>query len=139
MIRKAILAVVACAAIIAVAAPAFAHHSHIAYEPVKLLSFEGVVTEVKWRNPHMWIEIEVPGENGKVETWGFEGSGTASSVASGLSPRILKVGNRVKIVAHPSKNPASHTGLFMGMEVNGKYYARGAGTDLRGTEDAVIK
>lgn len=111
-----------------------AHHSHIAYEPVKLLTFEGVVSEVRWRNPHMWIVIDVP-VNGKVESWGFEGSSTSSTLASGISPKVLKVGARVKIVAHPSKNPESRTGLFMGMEINGKYYARGGGTNIRGTAD----
>ncbi len=49
----------------------------------------------------MWITLDVPGPTGKPESWGFEGSGAASMVASGISPQILKVGNKVKIIAHP--------------------------------------
>ena len=50
---------------------------------------------------------------------GFEGSGAASMVASGISPQILKVGNKVKIIAHPPRDKSKRTAEFMGMEVNG--------------------
>ena len=116
-------------------APAWAHHSHAAYEPVKMISVEGVVSEVRWTNPHMWIVVDVPGENGQIEKWGIEGSGTASTVSSGVSPQVLKVGAHVKILAHRSRDPQKHTALFMGMEVDGKVYARGGGTDIRGKEE----
>ena len=81
-----------------------AHHSRAMFDIEKLISVEGVVTEVQWRFPHMWITLEVPGPNGKTESWGFEGAGAAMMVASGISPQILKVGNRVKIIAHPPRD-----------------------------------
>jgi hypothetical protein len=112
-----------------------AHHSRAMYDTGELISVEGVVANVQWRNPHMWITLDVPGSNGTTESWGFEGSGTAAMVASGISPQILKVGNRVKIIAHPPKDRSKRTAEFMGMEVNGKYYARGSGTNIRGSED----
>lgn len=114
-----------------IAVPVLAHHSHAAYEPVKLISVEGVITEVKWTNPHMWIVLDVPAGDGTTESWGFEGSSTAATVASGISRNILKVGNRVKILAHRSKDQTKRTGLFMGIEVDGKFYARGGGTNIR--------
>ena len=132
MLQRALCIVVASVAIVA---PASAHHSMAFVDHTKMIALEGVVTEVKWRNPHMFIEVAVPTEDGKTETWGFEGSGTASTVASGISREILKVGNKVKIIAHRSKDPSKHLGLFMGMEVNGKYYARGGGTNIRGADE----
>ena len=66
-----------------------AHHSRAMYDVEQLVSVEGVVTNVEWRNPHMWITLDVPGPTGKLESWGFEGSGAASMVASGISPQIL--------------------------------------------------
>ena len=111
------------------------HHSRAMFDTGKLISVEGTVTNVEWRNPHMWVTLDVPGPNGKMESWGFEGSGTAAMVASGISPQILKIGNRVKIIAHPPRDPAKRTAEFMGMEVNGKYYARGSGTNIRTSED----
>ena len=108
-----------------------AHHSRAMFDTETLVSVEGVVTDVQWRNPHMWVTLDVPGENGKTESWGFEGSGAASMVASGISPQILKVGNKVKIIAHPGRDKAARIAEFMGMEVNGRYYSRGTGSNIR--------
>ena len=110
-----------------------AHHSRAMYDVEKLVSVEGVVTDVQWRNPHMWITLDVPGPKGEKESWGFEGSGAASMVASGISPQILKAGHRVKIIAHPPKDSSKRVAEFMGMEVNGKYYSRGTGSNIRST------
>jgi hypothetical protein len=113
-------------------APVSAHHSRAMFDVNELVSVEGVVTKVEWRNPHMWVTLDVPAPGGKTESWGFEGSGAASMVASGISPQILKVGNRVKIIAHPPRDKSQHTAEFMGMEVNGRYYSRGTGSNIRG-------
>ena len=109
-----------------------AHHSRAMFDVEKLISVEGVVTEVQWRFPHMWIALEVPGPNGKTESWGFEGAGAAMMVASGISREILKVGNRVKIIAHPPRDSSKRTAEFVGMEVNGKFYSRGTESNIRG-------
>ena len=108
-----------------------AHHSRAMYDVEQLVSVEGVVTEVEWKNPHMWITLDVPTSDGTTEDWGFEDSGGAAMVASGISPQILKVGNHVKIIAHPARDRSKRTGEFMGMEVDGKFYARGSGTNIR--------
>jgi hypothetical protein len=108
-----------------------AHHSRAMFDTDTLISVEGVVTDVQWRSPHMWVTLDVPGENGKMESWGFEGSGAASMVASGISPQILKVGNKVKIIAHPGRDKSKRIAEFMGMEVNGVYYSRGTGSNIR--------
>ena len=112
-----------------------AHHSRAMFDVNELVSVEGVVTKVEWRNPHMWVTMDVPVADGKTESWGFEGSGAASMVASGISPQILKVGNRVKIIAHPPRDKSKRTAEFMGMEVNGRYYSRGTGSNIRGAAD----
>lgn len=108
-----------------------AHHSRAMFDIETLVSVEGVVTDVQWRNPHMWVTLDVPGADGKMESWGFEGSGAASMVAAGISPQILKVGNKVKIIAHPGRDRSKRIAEFMGMEVNGRYYSRGTGSNIR--------
>ena len=79
--------------------------------------------------------LDVPVSDGKTESWGFEGSGAASMVAAGISPQVLKVGNRVKIIAHPPRDTSQHAAEFMGMEVNGKYFSRGTGSNIRGKSE----
>jgi len=113
------------------AATLSAHHSRAMFDVDQLISIEGVVTDVQWKYPHMWVAVDVPGANGKVESWGLEGAGAAMMVASGISPQILKVGSHVKIIAHPPRDGSKHTGEFVGMEVNGKFLSRGTESNIR--------
>ena len=118
-----------------VAGPLSAHHSRAKFNVDVLVAVEGVVTNVEWKNPHMWVTLDVPTADGGTESWGFEGSGPAAMVASGISPQILKVGNRVKIIAHPPRDESQRTAEFMGMEVDGVYYSRGTGSNIRNTSE----
>ncbi len=133
MAWKAVGILAALLGFVSMTAPLAAHHSRAMFDVNELISVEGVVTDVQWRNPHMWVTLDVPGPNGTKESWGFEGSGAASMVAAGISPQILKVGNKVKIIAHPPRDRSKRNAEFMGMEVNGKYYSRGTGSNIRGT------
>ena len=132
MAWKAVGILIVLLGVVPMTAPVSAHHSRAMFDVNELVSVEGTVTKVEWRNPHMWVTLDVPVDGGKTESWGFEGSGAASMVASGISPQILKVGNRVKIIAHPPRDKSQKTAEFMGMEVNGKYYSRGTGSNIRG-------
>ena len=62
------------AMICGVAAVAWSHH---AAAPVFDMNAEktvtGVVKQVDWTNPHIWIWLEVQNASGQAETWGFEG------------------------------------------------------------------
>ena len=135
MARKTVGILTILLGLVSMATVLSAHHSRAMYDIEKLVSVEGVVTDVQWRNPHMWITLDVPGSGGKTESWGFEGSGAASMVAAGISPQILKLGNKVKIIAHPPRVASTRTAEFMGMEVNGRYFSRGTGSNIRGREE----
>ena len=135
MARKAVGVLTVLLGLASMTATPSAHHSRAMFDVDKLISVEGVVTDVQWRFPHMWIAVDVPAGNGKTESWGFEGAGAAMMVASGISPQILKVGNRVKIIAHPSRDSSKRTAEFVGMEVNGKFYSRGTESNIRGRGD----
>ena len=132
MVRKAVCFLVVGFGFAVIVAPAWAHHSHVAYEPEKTVWLEGVLKEVTWRNPHMHVTLDVPAKDGKIENWAFEVAGVSSTLQSGVTPEVLKVGNRVKILAHPSRDPNKRLALFLGIEYNGKVYARG--TRARGDE-----
>ena len=132
MARKTVGILAVLLGLVSMTSVPLAHHSRAMFDVEKVISVEGVVTEVQWRFPHMWITLDVPGPKGKTESWGFEGAGAAMMVASGISPQILKVGNRVKIIAHPPRDSSKRTGEFMGMEVNGKFYSRGTESNIRG-------
>ena len=109
-----------------------AHHSRAMYDVEQLVSVEGVVTNVEWRNPHMWIRSTCQARLRQARELGFEGSGAASMVASGISPQILKVGNKVKIIAHPPRDKSKRTAEFMGMEATAVLFP-GTGSNIRGS------
>jgi uncharacterized protein DUF6152 len=122
MTRRSVFAAMLALAIVA---PAWAHHSHQVYEDEKTITAEGVISAVRWANPHVYISLDVPAAGGKTENWMFELAPLASVLNSGVTPQVVKVGNPARIIAHPAKDPAKHTGLFLGIEINGKVYARG--------------
>ena len=124
MFRKAIW-LLASLGFAAIVAPAWAHHSHQVYEDEKTITAEGVISAVRWGNPHVYITLDVPVGDGTKQSWMFELAPVASVLNSGISAEVVKVGNPAKIIAHPAKDPNKHTGLFLGLEVNGKVYARG--------------
>ena len=130
MMRKVMWVLVVSLAIVT---PLAAHHSHVAYDVGRVVELNGVVSEVQWRSPHMLLSVDVPNKQGKMETWHLEMSGVASTVAAGVTPQVLKVGNKVKVMASPSKDPKKTEALFLGVEYNGKIYARGG--RARGVED----
>src|SRR5262245_37852473 len=98
MLRKSLLA--ATVTLVALAAPAWAHHSHQVYEDEKTITAEGVITTVRWANPHVYITMDVPvdGEKGKTESWTFELAPVASVLASGVTPQVVKAGDRKSVV-----------------------------------------
>ena len=55
------------------APPVAAHHSFAAFDMTAQKTVTGTVKTVEWTNPHTWFWLDVPNDQGVVETWGFEG------------------------------------------------------------------
>ena len=88
-----------------------AHHAaSAAYHVDREITVQGVVTEVKWENPHTWVYVEVKDAGGKVVTWAFEGAVPNQLYRRGVTPAVLKPGVRVTIKAHPSRDAARRMG-----------------------------
>ena len=105
--------------------PSWAHHAGVWFDSTKWVAVDGVITTVEWRNPHMWVYLEAKDDNGRVVKCAFEGPSSQAAGASGVSARVLKVGNRVTIEGHPNKD-GSCGGDFEAVTVDGKqYYPRG--------------
>ena len=60
-------------ALLAVAAPAFAHHGYATeFDSTKCLNIKGTLSGVEWENPHAFFHIDVKGADGKMNTWRLE-------------------------------------------------------------------
>ena len=102
-LHSAILA----AGILILGAPLFAHHgTGVAYQTDKLITLKGTVTEWIWSNPHCGILFDVTDEQGGVVHWGAELGNPHMLSSAGFSKDILKPGDKVTIVGHPSRSGA---------------------------------
>jgi hypothetical protein len=96
-----------------VAALAWSHH---AAAPVFDMSAEktvtGVVKQVDWTNPHIWIWLEVQNASGQAETWGFEGMSPNFLARRGWTRTSLMPGMRITVTFRPLRDGKSG-GMFM--------------------------
>jgi len=84
---------------VAVAVPAWSHHSHGNYEDT-FMDLEGVVKEVHFVVPHSWIYVEVKDAKGEPQMWALEATGRTGLQRVGLTPEYVKVGDNVKARCH---------------------------------------
>ena len=77
------------------AGAAFAHHSFAAmYDANKPVTLKGTVTQVQFKNPHIWIFVDVNDEKGTVN-WACEGGQPTSLFRNGWRPDSVKTGDMV--------------------------------------------
>lgn len=103
---------VACALFVA-SAGAAAHHSFSVFNMQEEISITGTVSKVQWTNPHIWIWVDVPGEDGAVVTWGLEGMSPNFLARRGWSRTTLDVGDEVTVSLRPLKS-GEPGGMFVG-------------------------
>lgn len=88
---------------VAAAGPALAHHSFAMFDMRKNVTFRGVVKEVQWTNPHVWVELTV-NEPGGPKSYSFEGGAIAVLKRQGWVRDSVKPGDTITIAGHPFRN-----------------------------------
>lgn len=101
--KASTLALTACAALL-FAAPVWAHHSHAMYDASGEIELEGVISEVRWANPHVWIYLDVEGEDGTARTWAMEGAAIDQLQRKGWTRDMLNVDSPIKISCYPLRS-----------------------------------
>ena len=92
-------------------APAIAHHSSAPfYDDTKSVEVIGVVQRFVFRNPHSFLYVEAPGENGETVEWEIEMGASVSMSRRGWTPETIKVDDDIKVVGQPSRAPGT-TGM----------------------------
>ena len=90
-------------------ATAYAHHSFAAtYIVDKEIKIEGDMVQFMFRNPHSFVHVEAPDENGQMQRWAVEWAATAQLKESGVDYESLKPGDHVVVTGNPGRNPADH-------------------------------
>ena len=84
--RPALLAVLAAGA----ATASWGHHSVSgAFDSEKPFEITGIITEVEWINPHIYIHLDVTDESGNVTEWQLETAPTAFMRKAGITKTML--------------------------------------------------
>ena len=83
---------------------AVAHHSAAAFDQTTEKVITGTVKKFDYSNPHTWVWLDVPNDQGGVETWGVEGMSPNYLNRRGWTRTTLKPGDKLTITVRPMKN-----------------------------------
>jgi hypothetical protein len=81
-----------------------AHHSHAMFDHATTVTVSGVVREVSYRNPHVFLWIDVEDDSGATETWSVEMSNIQNMIRRGIGGGTFTVGERVTVTMNPLNN-----------------------------------
>lgn len=93
------------------ALPAYAHHSPAQFDLTRDVTLEGTISNVSWRNPHVYFELEVPGPDGKAVTRRIEAGGASNMAALGFDANAVAIGERVVVHVKPNRRSGDATAL----------------------------
>ena len=119
MKTKLLAALVMAANLLLAAGPLFGHHSQAAYEPERMITVTGPVTEFELVQPHSKIYFQVKDANGNVEQWMAQGPTPVSARRDGWNSRTIKPGDTVIVTGHPARNGSKLMNVRK-LVVNGK-------------------
>jgi hypothetical protein len=101
---------VAAAAVIA--ATASAHHSAAMFDDSRVVELKGVVKELQWTNPHVWLQVTVD-EKGAKKEWSIEAGSPNTLSRNGWRNTSFKPGDTVTVRVNPMKDGTA-AGNFIG-------------------------
>ena len=94
----------ACIALLLTASSALAHHSFAMFDQSQTVTLQGAVTDFRWTNPHVFIELSVKNESGAEEQWSIEMTSPEHLSRAGWRPSTLKSGDEVTLNIHPMRD-----------------------------------
>ena len=80
-----------------------AHHGRATFDTDVTITMKGVVTAIKWSNPHVEIELRAHDEAGTPLTWIIEAAPPHQLSRLGVSAAFVSVGDEIEVTGHPAR------------------------------------
>src|SRR5215813_5926661 len=79
----------------------YSHHSFAAtYHEDRTVKIEGKLVQFQFRNPHSFVHVEAPDEQGVMQRWAIEWGGAGQLGGQGVTRETLKPGDVVVITGN---------------------------------------
>jgi hypothetical protein len=96
--------------LLSVTSAVFAHHSNTPFDMSKTMHATGVVEKVDFKNPHSLMTLSLDGKPAASVT--YEGHSLATLRHYGLSPNMVKIGDKITISYAPRRD-SEPGGIFL--------------------------
>jgi Family of unknown function (DUF6152) len=107
--------------------PVLAHHSFAPYETTLQMKLSGVVTEFKWVNPHVYIDLDVTdAKTGEKKHWLVEGASTSILNRAGWKFNMIKPGDTITVIVSPLRTGEPGALLKQITLADGRKFTNGA-------------
>lgn len=102
--------------------PAFSHHSFAMFDLTRRITITGVVQEIQWTNPHVWVFVDVPQSSGPPVRWSIEYTSVNHLTRLGMTRTTIKPGETIEFQINPYGD-GTPGGRFQIMKLpNGRYF-----------------
>jgi hypothetical protein len=103
-LRTAVL--VASGALLATSNSILGHHSFAMFDQEHPIEVVGTVTEFRYSSPHIYIFLDVKGEDGVSKVWLLEGGSPSLLVRDGWNGSSIKPGDELRMTIDPLRSGA---------------------------------
>jgi hypothetical protein len=129
----------ACAAGLAVAGAAVAHHSPAGYDRNTEMILDGTITELNWKNPHIYFMLETARPDGSIYQQEIQAGSISVSTTLGITRELLEPGSQVSVRAHPSRRGDGRIAWGVNMtDAEGRTYSLDIGGNIDTTDRSVV-
>jgi hypothetical protein len=102
----------------AIAPPVLAHHSDAGIDMESVTAFEGTVREFTWKNPHVYVIVEVEKNGESSIAWELQMSAVTILSRRGWTRETLSPGDHVSVRANPAEDGRRY-GILQSVEKEG--------------------
>lgn len=99
-----------------------AHHSHSMFDTSMEVTITGAVTTFSYRNPHVFLYVDVKNEKGELVSWAVEMSNITNMQARGIFRSTFKAGDVVTVKLNPLKDGRPGGNYTSVIAADGKAY-----------------